>query len=244
MDIDSDSVQVSRLEVINTGRRRRWSVSEKRRIVEESLSGQAGQLGEAPRSLTHCARRRGFHMIAGAPRPASGARVAHAPVDLMLLGRTMERNTASTGTAGTAPPAEDAAAVPPVPPGYYRCRWRRGLMALGFVCVGLGAVGVVVPVMPTTVFLLVALWAFSRSSERFHLWLWNHRRFGPPLRNWHRHRVISPRAKALAVGTMGASLAWVGLGIAETWLLPAAVAAAMAPPAAFILTRPGRPPRG
>ena len=48
---------------------------------------------------------------------------------------------------------------------------RYAYLTLGWVCVGLGAIGVVVPGMPTVVFLLVAVWAFARSSERFHRWL-------------------------------------------------------------------------
>lgn len=148
----------------------------------------------------------------------------------------------ATPTATACPVTGNETDARPVPAGYYRCRYRLALIALGVVCVALGAIGLVVPGMPGTVFLLVALWAFSRSSERFHLWLWNHRMLGPPLRNWHRHRVIAPKTKAVAVGTMASSVAIIGLFIADTWVFTAAVAACMVPPAAFILSRPGRPP--
>ena len=77
--------------------------------------------------------------------------------------------------------------------------------------------------MPTTVFLLVALWAFSKSSERFRTWLYDHKHLGPPIRDWHEHRVIPARAKIVALAMMAASLA------------------ILVPVAAFILSRPSRP---
>ena len=66
------------------------------------------------------------------------------------------------------------------------------------------------PLLPTTVFLLVALWAFSKSSPRFHDWLYRHPRFGPALRAWRRDRAIPLPAKIWASGTLAASLAWLG----------------------------------
>lgn len=122
-----------------------------------------------------------------------------------------------------------------------RCAMRYALMGFGFLNVGIGLVGVVVPGLPTTVFLLVAVWAFSRSSERFHVWLYNHPRFGPPIRAWHAHRAIPRRAKICAVSTMAVSLTIIILFIAESWVLPAAVGTCMALVACFILTRPDGP---
>jgi uncharacterized membrane protein YbaN (DUF454 family) len=61
----------------------------------------------------------------------------------------------------------------------HRQRW--AFLALAWVSFALGVVGLVLPVVPTTPFMLVALWAFSRSSRRFHDWLYHHRIFGPPL---------------------------------------------------------------
>ena len=127
---------------------------------------------------------------------------------------------------------------------FSRCRMRWAFLALGWACVGLGLVGVVVPGLPTTIFLIVALWAFSRSSERFQKWLWTHPRFGPPLRAWHRHRVVPPKAKAAAVLTMAASLAVTIAFIAESWVLPTVMAAVMVPVAAYLLTRAGSAPVG
>ena len=118
-----------------------------------------------------------------------------------------------------------------------KCAGRWLFIAFGWLNVAAGMVGVVVPGMPTTVFLIIALWAFSKSSERFRSWLWNHRRFGPPLRAWHHHRVIPPKAKALAVASMTLSFILVTAFAAESWTLPAAMASMMVPVAAYLLTR-------
>lgn len=115
------------------------------------------------------------------------------------------------------------------------------LLAVGWIMVGLGCVGIVVPGLPTVPFLLVALWAFSKSSQRFHDWLYTHPRLGPPLRDWREYGVISLRAKTLAIATMIVSLLWINFGIAEDWVFPAIVAACLLPPAIFIVTRPSEP---
>ncbi len=117
------------------------------------------------------------------------------------------------------------------------------LIALGWSNVGLGMVGAVLPGMPTTVFLLIALWAFARSSPRFHDWLYTHPRFGPTLQAWQRHRVIPQRAKCLAGTMMAASYAWLVVFLAEDWVLPVTVGAILLPVALYIFSRPGRPPR-
>ena len=73
------------------------------------------------------------------------------------------------------------------------------LISLGWLCVGLGFVGVFVPGIPTTIFLIIALWAFTKSSEKLRHWLLNHKRFGPILNNWQEHKVVPRRAKILMV---------------------------------------------
>lgn len=115
------------------------------------------------------------------------------------------------------------------------------LLAFGWLNVGLGVIGAVLPVMPTTVFLLLALWAFSRSSRRFHRWLYSHPTLGRTLRDWHEHRVIPTRAKVLALTTMAASLTYVTLTVAQSWTLPAALACVLGAIALFIVTRPSAP---
>ena len=66
---------------------------------------------------------------------------------------------------------------------------------IGILSLSLGYVGIVVPGLPTTVFILIAAWAFSKCSERFTLWLENHRIFGPIILNWQTYKGLSRRAK-------------------------------------------------
>ena len=70
---------------------------------------------------------------------------------------------------------------------------------MGWLCVGLAFVGIFVPGIPTTPFLIVALWAFAQSSKKFHNWLLNHKRFGPMLQNWESHKVVPQKAKILMI---------------------------------------------
>lgn len=117
-------------------------------------------------------------------------------------------------------------------------RWRirrHAFLLFAWINVGLGLLGAVLPLMPTTVFFLIALWAFAQSSPRFHNWLYHHPRFGPALQAWHRERAIPLPAKLLAVTMMTASIAWLmafsdvkppailalvlGLGLLATWIV-------------------------
>lgn len=117
-------------------------------------------------------------------------------------------------------------------------------LALGWLSVGLGVIGLVLPVIPTTPFLLVAAWAFARSSQPFHDWLIYHPRLGPPVKAWRQHRVVPTRAKVLALATMVASLSYVTVFVAEDWVLPVVAGTPMALTALWLVTRPGRIPEG
>lgn len=122
------------------------------------------------------------------------------------------------------------------------CWMRWILLAFGWANVALGVIGAFLPGLPTTVFLLIALWAFSRSSLRFHGWLWHHPRLGPPVRDWHTHKVIPRKAKWLAILTMTASFVYIAGFVASDWKLPALMAAILVPAALFIVTRASAPP--
>ena len=91
------------------------------------------------------------------------------------------------------------------------------LLSIGWICVALGAVGVFLPLLPTTPFLLIAVWAFSRSSKRLAAWLYGHPRFGPLLANWDAYRIIPLWAKCLATAMMGASLTYMWFVAEMPW---------------------------
>ena len=117
----------------------------------------------------------------------------------------------------------------------------RGLWLIaGGLFLGLGLLGVVLPVLPTTPFLLLAAACFARSSPRLHRWLLTHPVFGPPIRNWEENGAISRKAKQLAVGSMAAVLVG-SLAAGAPWQLLMAQIALMAVGAGFVLTRPDGP---
>ncbi|WOH37087.1 YbaN family protein [Thalassotalea fonticola] len=72
-------------------------------------------------------------------------------------------------------------------------------LAVGFGFVVLAIIGIALPVLPTTPFLLVAAACFAKSSKRCHKWLINNKLFGPIIHNWQKNRCIPKRAKSVAV---------------------------------------------
>lgn len=97
------------------------------------------------------------------------------------------------------------------------------LIIIGWLAVILATLGVVLPLLPTTPFLLLAAWCFARSSPRFHDWLLHRSWFGSYLRHWQVHRALPPGAKSKAVVvillTFAVSLYFVPLGWARILLL-------------------------
>ena len=81
------------------------------------------------------------------------------------------------------------------------------LVALGFVLVGIGIAGVLLPLLPATPFFLLAAACFARASERCYNWLLNNRIVGPTVREWHFHRSIAYRTKLWAIVLMSGTLA-------------------------------------
>jgi uncharacterized membrane protein YbaN (DUF454 family) len=77
----------------------------------------------------------------------------------------------------------------------------------GTFFVGLGILGLFLPVLPATPFMLLAAACYARASRRFYLWLVHHRVFGPTVQEWRRHRSIPYRTKLWAIGLMSATLA-------------------------------------
>jgi uncharacterized membrane protein YbaN (DUF454 family) len=81
-------------------------------------------------------------------------------------------------------------------------------MALGLFCVGMAYVGFIVPGIPFSIFLVIAAWAFAKSSPRLHNWLYNHPWFGEFLTNWTYKKVFPTKGKYLMVLVMASSLAF------------------------------------
>jgi len=79
---------------------------------------------------------------------------------------------------------------------------------LAWVFFGIGFIGMFVPILPTTIFMILALWSFSKSSDRFHHWLYTHKLFGPSLQLWTEHRVIPVIAKSFSVLFMTISIVY------------------------------------
>ena len=87
-------------------------------------------------------------------------------------------------------------------------------LVCGGVCLATGFVGIVLPLLPTTPFILLAAYCFSRGSERYERWLLAHARFGPMVRDWHANHAVPLRAKQFASVMMFLS------SVISWWLLP------------------------
>ena len=81
-------------------------------------------------------------------------------------------------------------------------------MGLGFASLGMAYVGVIVPGIPFSIFLVFAAYCFAKSSKRMHDWLYNHKYFGPFLTNWVQKRVFPTKGKYAMVLVMASSLAF------------------------------------
>ncbi len=117
---------------------------------------------------------------------------------------------------------------------------RLAWLSLGLLCVLLGAIGVVLPLMPTTVFLLVAAFAFARSSPKLHNWLLEHKVFGGLIKNWQNHKAIGKKAKLASAMSMIFIVALSGLFGAPAWVLITQIII-LSLVLIFILTRPNPP---
>ncbi len=114
-------------------------------------------------------------------------------------------------------------------------RW--ALFALAWMCVGLGIVGLVTPVMPGTVFLILAAWLFTRSSPRFERWLLTHPRLGPSVVAWRASGAVPRWAQLTAAGSMAGSFAllvFIGLSVPVLGIIGTMFVGI----SAYLLTRP------
>jgi uncharacterized membrane protein YbaN (DUF454 family) len=114
--------------------------------------------------------------------------------------------------------------------------WR----ALGAASVAIGVINAFIPLLPTTVFLLIGAWAYGKGDPRLRARLLAHPRFGPSLRAWVEHRQISTRGKVAACSAIAFSMAitaWLLGSKPVTWMVDAGLAGLIL----YLITRPGTP---
>ena len=109
---------------------------------------------------------------------------------------------------------------------------------LGVLMVALGIIGIFVPLMPTTSFLILAAWCFARSSKRAEAWLLEHRYLGPAIVAWRQNGAIARRHKGMAVTGMTAGFLIFFVAAHPGLWLALGVGAAMLACALFVLSRP------
>ena len=137
----------------------------------------------------------------------------HAAVHLtdktMIMNEAFALDATRRCDAGGVASAEVAAIPVPLHP---LLRWL--LLGTGWLCVGLGAIGVVLPLLPTTPFLLLAAACFARASLRFYDWLIGTRVFGPYIQAYRARRGVPLQAKIIALSTL-----WITILSSVTWLV-------------------------
>lgn len=105
-------------------------------------------------------------------------------------------------------------------------RWT--LFGLGWLSASLGVLGIFLPLLPTTPFMLLAAGCFARSSERFYCWITSHPKYGPMIADYLAGKGLPMRAKYLAVSLLWLSILfgvyWVGFVWAKLAMLLTAVA--------------------
>lgn len=110
-------------------------------------------------------------------------------------------------------------------------------LALASLSFCVGVIGIFVPLLPTTVFMLIAVWAASRSSPEFAAWLRGHPRFGPAILAWELERAIPRRAKVLACLLLTVSVVVIAFGDL-VWWGKGLLVSGLVGIAAWIITRP------
>jgi len=113
-------------------------------------------------------------------------------------------------------------------------------LAAGLASVGLGLAGIVLPLLPTTPFMILAAACFARSSPRLHDWLWHHRIFGPAIRDWRQYGAIPPLAKRASILAMALAFG-LSLLLGLRWEILLVQAVVLLTMGGWILTRPDAP---
>ena len=118
---------------------------------------------------------------------------------------------------------------------------RKIYLSIGAIATGLGIVGIFVPLMPTTCFIIVAAWAFAKSSPTAYQRLMDNPHLGPRIRDWQEHRIISCPAKRIASFSIVVSVGISMFLLKDSTLSLSILAIAMVGLLWFINTRPSEP---
>ena len=91
------------------------------------------------------------------------------------------------------------------------------LIVLGSLSLALGILGIFLPVLPTTPFLLLSAALYMRSSQRLYEWLMSHKHLGPYIKNFREHRALPLRVKVVSVSMVWATLLYCAFFVAKEW---------------------------
>jgi len=112
------------------------------------------------------------------------------------------------------------------------------LRVLGLVCVGLGILGIFLPLLPTTIFFIIAVFCFAKSAPAWRQRILDHPRYGIPVRRFVDHGIIPRRAKVIAIGAIAVNFALTLTFVAISTVTVAILATVLAAVSAYIATRP------
>jgi uncharacterized membrane protein YbaN (DUF454 family) len=119
--------------------------------------------------------------------------------------------------------------------------WKIFYLCLGITTTILAVIGMVLPILPTTPFLLLSAYFFSKSSERLHNWLLQHRIFGPIISDWENYGVVRVKAKIVStimiIGLFSYTLVFVDVENWIKWIVALSGVGVLA----FLLSRPSQP---
>ena len=117
------------------------------------------------------------------------------------------------------------------------------LKAVGLISLGLGFAGLVLPLVPTTPFILLSGWCFARSSPYWHKWIHEHKEFGPLIENWQRDRSVSMRHKLVAGTIVLSSIGFIWLREMPPFWVKVAVSSGLSTIFGFLIFTKTSPPR-
>lgn len=115
--------------------------------------------------------------------------------------------------------------------------FRTLVFLLGALSLTLGFIGIFLPLLPTTPFVLLAAWCFFKSSAKTHQWLYQHPALGKILRDWEQHHAIARRAKIIAISMIALSLIFTWVKVTEWLWLKISITVLLICVSLFIATR-------